>query len=72
MTQCLDHLSDKELKAAVRSLKGRKKAVAREALHRRHQNSRQDWLRRHTLIAAILAAVIAASGILIRRRRAVE
>jgi hypothetical protein len=32
MTQCLDHLSDKELKAAVRSLKGRKKAVAREAL----------------------------------------
>jgi hypothetical protein len=69
MTTSVDHLSEKELKAAVGSLRGRKKAVAREVLRRRREESRRGWLRRHGLIATILAAVAAVGAVLFRKRR---
>jgi hypothetical protein len=72
MTTPVDHLSEKELKAAVGSLKGRKKAVAQEVLHRRSEERRQDWLRRHGLIAAIIAAVAAVGAVLFRRRQTLD
>jgi hypothetical protein len=67
MTTSVVHLSEKELKAAVGSLKGSKKAVAREVLRRRREESRQAGY--DGLIASIPVVVAAVGALLLGRRR---
>jgi hypothetical protein len=70
----LHELSDKELRKKLASgeLSDKRAVTARAVIRRRRRERVQEWLKRHSWVAAILAAIGLAGIFAIRQRGASE